>query len=148
MPDSNTESLVLMELSRVLIRETENTHFLELREAEPDADHEARTFPIVIGLTEAAAIERRWLGQEPARPQTHELLASVIETLQHVVDRVVINDLHDQTFFARIFLRHRGSGAVAELDARPSDAIALSVGQNTPIYVASSVLEHARPPGV
>lgn len=137
-----------MELSRVLIRETENTHFLELREAEPDADQGARTFPIVIGLTEAAAIERRWLGQEPARPQTHELLASVIDALQHVVDRVVINDLHDQTFFARVFLRHRGSGAVVEIDARPSDAIALAANQNTPIYVSAEVLEHARPPSV
>lgn len=147
MSDTHAASLVLMELSRVLIRETENTHFLELREAEPEADHEARTFPIVIGLTEAAAIERRWLGQEPARPQTHELLASVIATLDHVVDRVVVNDLHDQTFFARVVLRHRSSGAVAELDARPSDAIALAANQSTPIYVAADVLDQARPPG-
>lgn len=143
MAESDTEQLVLMELSRVLIRETEDTHFLELRESEPDADHEARTFPIVIGLTEAAAIERRLLGQPPERPQTHELLASVIEKLNHVLDRVVINDLHDQTFFARVYLRHRGSGQVVDLDARPSDAIALSADRETPIYVAEHVLDHA-----
>ncbi|BAM02758.1 bifunctional nuclease family protein [Phycisphaera mikurensis] len=141
MTDS-TEPLVLMELSRVLIRETEDTHFLELREAEPDADHEARTFPIVIGFTEAAAIERRLMGQTPERPQTHELLSAVIERLNHVLDRVVINDLHDQTFFARVHLRHRGSGEVVELDARPSDAIALSADRETPIFVAEHVLSH------
>ena len=143
MNDFPDENLVLMELSRVLIRETEDTHFLELREAEPDADHEARTFPIVIGLTEAAAIERRLMGQAPERPQTHELLAAVVERLNHVIDRVVINDLRDQTFFARLCLRHRGSGDLVELDARPSDAIALSADRETPIYVAEHVLEYA-----
>ena len=143
MADSDTQNLVLMELSRVLIRETEDTHFLELRESEPDADREARTFPIVIGFTEAAAIERRLLGQAPERPQTHELLASVIETLDHVLDRVVINDLADQTFFARLHLRHRSTGAEVDIDARPSDAIALSADRETPIYVAEHVLVHA-----
>ena len=143
MPESPTENLVLMELSRVLIRETEDTHFLELRESEPDADHGARTFPIVIGLTEAAAIERRLLEQTPERPQTHELLADVVDKLHHVLDRVVIHDLHDQTFYARLVLRDRRSGDLIELDARPSDAIALSADRETPIYVAEHVLEHA-----
>ena len=64
---------VQMELSRILIRETDDMHIVELREVDGE-----RVFPIVIGLTEAAAIERRLMGQAPPRPLTHELLADVI----------------------------------------------------------------------
>ncbi|MGB0767598.1 MAG: bifunctional nuclease family protein, partial [Phycisphaeraceae bacterium] len=113
---------IRMELSRVLIRETDDTHVVELRESEVDED-EARVFPIVIGLTEAAAIERRLMGQVPPRPQTHELLDSVIHGLGYELDRIEIVDLREHTFFARLHLRN-GTDRV-DVDARPSDAIAL-----------------------
>lgn len=129
---------VKMELCRVLIRETDDTHVVELREAEVPED-EARVFPIVIGLTEAAAIERRLMGQQPPRPQTHELLESVITELGYRLDRIEINDLRDHTFFARICLR-KGS-EMHEIDARPSDAIALGASGDAPIYVAEHVLD-------
>lgn len=125
---------VRMELSRILIRETDDTHIVELREADGQ-----RLFPIVIGLSEAAAVERRIMGQKPPRPQTHELLASVIEHLGATVDRVYINDLRNGTFFARLIL-HR-NGEELDIDCRPSDAIALGVASDIPIYVAEHVLD-------
>ncbi len=126
---------VRMELARILIRETDDTHVVELREADGD-----RVFPIVIGLHEAAAIERRLMGQRPPRPQTHELLASIIEHLGCSIDRVLINDLRDHTFFARLILR-RGNSEEVDIDSRPSDAIALGVANDVPIYVAEHVLD-------
>lgn len=129
---------VRMELARVLIRETDDMHVVELREAEvPEED--ARVFPIVIGLTEAAAIERRLMGQQPPRPQTHELLEAVISELGYELNRIEITDLSDHTFFARLFLRN--GGEMRDVDARPSDAIALGAAYDLPIYVAEEVLD-------
>lgn len=129
---------VKMELARVLIRETDDTHVVELREADVEEDR-ARIFPIVIGIMEAAAIERRLMGQTPPRPQTHELMDNIIRELGYELDRIEINDLKHHTFFARLYLR-QGS-AMVEVDARPSDAIALGSAADTPIYVADHVLE-------
>lgn len=127
---------VRMELSRILIRETDDMHIVELREVEGD-----RVFPIVIGLTEAAAIERRLMGQAPPRPLTHELLADVITGLGAELEKILISDLKKSTFFARLHLRHEG--ALIDIDSRPSDAIALGVSQDVPIFVAEHVLEEA-----
>ena len=129
---------VRMELKRVLIRETDDTHIVELREAEGD-----RIFPIVIGLNEAAAIERRLLGQVPPRPQTHDLLARIIDEMGGRLERIVINDLKQDeqgrgTFFARLYIRQRET--MLDIDSRPSDAIALGVATDVPIFVEESVL--------
>lgn len=130
---------IQMELARVLIRETDDTHVVELREANAEDEDAARIFPIVIGITEAAAIERRLMGQTPPRPQTHELLDSVIFALGYELNRIEITDLENHTFFAKLHLR-RGSDVV-EIDARPSDAIALGSAHDVPIYVAEHVLD-------
>ncbi|MEM1354820.1 MAG: bifunctional nuclease family protein [Planctomycetota bacterium] len=129
---------VKMELARVLIRETDDTHVVELREAEVD-EEQARVFPIVIGLMEAAAIERRLMGQAPPRPQTHELLDAVITELGYHLERIEITDLREHTFFARLYLRN-GSD-MREIDSRPSDAIALGAATDAPVYVAEHVLD-------
>lgn len=129
---------IKMELCRVLIRETDDTHVVELRESDVNED-QARVFPIVIGLTEAAAIERRLMGQRPPRPQTHELLDAVIAELGYRLHRIEITDLREHTFFARIYLRN-GPDTI-DLDARPSDAIALGATGQVPIYVAEHVLD-------
>ncbi|MBB6431024.1 bifunctional nuclease family protein [Algisphaera agarilytica] len=132
---------IQMELARILISETEDTHYLELREVEP-ASGEPRKFPILIGFNEAAAIERRLMGQVPPRPQTHELLASVVEELGYELERVEISDLSDHTFFAKLHLRSiSDENDVREVDSRPSDAIALGVANSVPIYVAEAVLD-------
>ncbi len=133
---------VRMEVSRILIRENDEYYIVELREVGGE-----RIFPIMIGLAEAAAIERRIMGQLPPRPQTHELLASVIDTLGGAVERVLINDLkHDKqghgTFFARLYVRQ--GDRVLDIDSRPSDAIALGVATEVPIFVEEHVLEEMR----
>jgi len=125
---------VLMELSRIFIREMTDMQIIELTEVDG-----SRTFPIVIGLPEAFAIERRLKGIEIPRPQTHDLLASVIRDLGGNLKRILINDLAEGTFFAKIVIEM--DGQEVEVDSRPSDAIALGVSEEAPIYVAEHVLE-------
>ncbi len=129
---------VHMELSRILIRENNDYQIIELREVDGD-----RSFPIVIGLPEAQAIERRLRGIEIKRPQTHELLANVIESFGGELVSITINDLSDHTFFATIDVK-RTDGQMINIDSRPSDAIALGVAKSVPIYVAEHVLEDAQ----
>lgn len=127
---------IQMELSRILIAETRDYQLIELREVDGE-----RRLPIVIGLFEAAAIERRLKGIEIRRPQTHDLLANTIEALDGRLDRILINDLRDDTFFARLIVEHEGR--TVEIDSRPSDAIALGIAYDVPIYVEEHVLDSA-----
>ncbi len=125
---------VEMKLVRIVINETDDQQVIILKEAKGD-----RHFPIVIGITEAAAIDRRLKKHPTTRPPTHELLASVIEKLGGVVERVVINDLQDRTFFALLQIKQGDN--IIEVDSRPSDAIALGIGNGVPIFVEEKVLE-------
>ena len=152
---------VRMELSRILIRELNDYQIIELREVEPEdadldldipedapkepgfGDPRRRSFPIVIGLPEAQAIDRRLKGITIKRPQTHDLLAKVIEAFGGKLVSITINDLSEHTFFARLDVRTAG-GEPLQIDSRPSDAIALGIAQNVPIYVEEHVLEGAR----
>jgi len=127
---------VHMELSRILITETQDYQVIYLREVDGE-----RTFPIVIGIFEAAAIERRLQNIPVKRPQTHELLANTIEELGGELERIVINDLREHTFYATLVVRQNGE--VIEIDSRPSDAIALGIANDVPIYVAEHVLDEA-----
>jgi uncharacterized protein len=135
---------VRMELSRILIRELNDYQIIELREVDDEgAQREGggRSFPIVIGLPEAQAIERRLKGVVVKRPHTHDLLASVIETLGGKLVSITITDLSDGTFFAQLDVRTK-DGTLA-IDARPSDAIALGIAGNVPVYVADHVVDEA-----
>ena len=105
---------------------------------EKDSD---RYLPIWIGPAEADAIAVRLQEVAVARPLTHDLLRSVIDSLGASVDYVIVNDLSNDTFFARIMLQI--DGRVMEIDSRPSDAIALAVRVQVPIYADESVLEKA-----
>ncbi len=125
--------VVRMELSRIFIREMTDMQIIELTEVDGD-----RTFPIVIGLPEAFAIERRLKGIDIPRPQTHDLLSSVIGQLGGELKEIVVTDLVDGTFYARLVIEHDGESV--EIDSRPSDAIALGVAENVPIYVDEEVL--------
>ena len=124
---------VRMELSRIFIREMMDMQIIELTEVDGD-----RTFPIVIGLPEAFAIERRLKGIEIPRPQTHDLLASVVGHLGGRLKEIAIHDLVEGTFFAKLVIEQ--DAREIEVDARPSDAIALGVAEDVPIYVAEKVL--------
>jgi bifunctional DNase/RNase len=125
---------VQMELSRIIISEMQDSQVIVLKEVDGD-----RKFPIVIGSSEAMAIDRRLKGIPTPRPMTHDLLASVIEELGGSVERIEINNLQEHTFFARIHIRRNGN--LLEVDSRPSDAIALGVATSVPIFVAEHVLD-------
>ena len=127
---------VQVELSRIFIREMTEMQIIELAELDGD-----RSFPIVIGLPEAFAIERRLKGIEIARPQTHDLLGSIIAMLGGTLLRIEINNLIEGTFFAVLVIEQGGSEL--HVDSRPSDAIALGVAHDVPILVAEEVLEEA-----
>lgn len=138
---------VRMELSRILIRELTDYQIIELREVADEDDaplplDEARTFPIVIGLPEAQAIERRLKGLQVKRPQTHDLLANVITELGCQLVSITITDLAEHTFYATLDVRKPG-GQMIHIDSRPSDAIALGIAGGVPIFVAEHVLDAA-----
>lgn len=100
--------------------------------------------PIWIGAFEADAIALALQGHEPQRPMTHDLLKAVFGELGAAISHIVVNDIHDSTFYARIVVE-QGSHTI-EIDARPSDAIALAVRTDVPIYVEQHVLDQAGVP--
>ena len=122
------------ELSRTIINEMSDQQVIVLKER-----YGHRSFPIVIGIVEIFAIDRRLKGIKPARPMTHELLANVIDNLGARVEKIVINDLRSHVFFAKIHLNL--NGRTIQIDSRPSDAIALGTAVNAPIFVAEHVFE-------
>jgi uncharacterized protein len=125
---------VQMELHKIIISEMADSQVIVLKEVDGE-----RKFPIVIGSSEAMAIDRRLKSIPTPRPMTHDLLASVIEQLGGTIERIEINNLQDHTFFASIHIRQ--DGTTVEIDSRPSDAIALGVATSVPIFVAEHVLD-------
>ncbi|MEE9226022.1 MAG: bifunctional nuclease domain-containing protein [Bacteroidota bacterium] len=100
-----------------------------------------RRLPIIIGAFEAQSIALEMEGIKPPRPLTHDLMKNIIDTLGVSVAEVIISELRDGTFFAKLNLE--GSGAKQEVDSRPSDAIALGVRFGVPIFVSEKVMEEA-----
>jgi bifunctional DNase/RNase len=125
-----------MELRRIIINEVDESQIIVLKEVEGD-----RSFPIVIGIFEAASINRRVKGEQSLRPLTHDLITSVVELMGGEIQDIVISDLKEHTYFAR--LRVRKDGELIEVDCRPSDAIALAVTAKVPVYVSEDVLGEA-----
>lgn len=100
-----------------------------------------RYLPIWIGPFEADAIAMAIQGHEPQRPMTHDLLKGLIGELGGQLVHILVNDIQDNTFFARIVIEQHGR--IIEVDARPSDAVALAVRTDVPIFVEDTVLEQA-----
>lgn len=100
-----------------------------------------RRLPIIIGAFEAQAIALEIEGINPPRPLTHDLLKQVVDTLGGSVSEVIIDELRENTFYAKIILEV--SALTYEIDCRPSDAIALAVRTKAPIFVANNVMEAA-----
>lgn len=100
-----------------------------------------RRLPIIIGAFEAQAIALELEKIQPPRPMTHDLLRDTFDSLEVDVREVVIDELREGTFFAKI--RYQHNGTEEQLDSRPSDAVALAVRVDVPIYVAPMVLEEA-----
>lgn len=126
---------VRVELARIIINEASEQQIIVLRERDG-----SRQFPIVIGITEAEAINRRVKGVPTLRPMTHDLLGNVISEMGGELEKIVVHDLRDHTYYAKLVIRR--DGKLIEVDARPSDAIALGVAGElpAPIYVEESVL--------
>jgi len=129
---------VHMQLSRIIISEINDQQIIYLQEVDGD-----RQFPILIGIFEATSIDRRVKQFESPRPLTHDLLVNTVEELGAELDSVVINELKNHTYYAK--LRVKQDGRIVEIDSRPSDAIAVAVTCDPPlpIYVSEEVLEDA-----
>ena len=128
--------LVRMNLARIVIVDSdeEKMSMIVLSEVEGD-----RAFPILIGIHEAYAIDRRTKGIIVQRPMTHDLIERMISDLDCTLDQIIISELRDYTFYAKLVLRR--DGEMVEIDSRPSDAIAVGAGTDTPIFVDESVLQ-------
>ena len=99
-----------------------------------------RALPIWIGSAEASAIIRKIENLNVVRPMTHDLIPDIIEKTGFTLDRVEINDVEEETYYATLFLKK--GDEVIEIDARPSDAIAVAIRVDAPIYVAPNVLSN------
>ncbi len=102
-----------------------------------------RTLPILIGTPEATAIAMELQGHKPQRPLTHDLLKHVLRSLGGELARVVVTEIRDNTYFAELIIRR--AEHVFQVDARPSDSIALALRVQAPIFVRELVLNHETP---
>jgi len=128
------DRMVECELARIIINENSDQQYIWLREKDG-----GRHFPIVIAIMEALAIDRFVKEQVTQRPLTHELMHRILEAMGVHVERVEVTKLQEHTFYANVVLVR--DGEQFEVDARPSDAIALAMRNDTTILVHEDVLE-------
>jgi len=133
------ERLLEMQLRRVVIRENSDHQYIYLVEKDGE-----RSFPIVIGTSEAFEIRRVVCGVQTERPLTHQLAHELIESLGGRLVGVDIVDLRNNTFYAKLLVEQEEGGEQKAIDTRPSDAVALALRANCPLRVAESVLAEAR----
>lgn len=133
MPGEN--NLIEMELFRIRIDEKRGEQVIVLKEKGGN-----RLLPIVIGIIEATAIKMKITGFRPPRPLTHDLLNNTIKELKAHLERVIVEKLEQNIFYAKLVVRTE-AGEIKEIDARPSDSIALALRANAPIFVKEAVLE-------
>ena len=134
MDQENTP--VPMEIKGLIMDPSSNVPIVILRDSE-----KARLLPIWIGTAEAHAIALEIEGIRPPRPLTHDLLVGLVEALEAKVERIVVTDLRESTFYAEIHLETKDGPR--QVDSRPSDAMALALRASAPILVAEKVLEQA-----
>jgi uncharacterized protein len=128
--------LVEMTVESVRVHMLSSRHVVILKDTERE-----RYLPIWIGPWEASAIAMKLQGLAPDRPLTHDLFASVLQELEVRVERVIIATLAEETYHARLILEQ--GGRTVEVDARPSDALALAVRAGGRIFASEAVLEQA-----
>ena len=128
--------MIEMKLIRIVMNETRGEQVVVLKEKEGQ-----RTIPIVIGIPEASAIKIKIADIKPPRPLTHDLLKNTIERLGARLEKVVIDKIAGNTFYAKLILKtdHK----LTTVDARPSDSIALALRAKAPIFVSREVLDQA-----
>jgi len=126
-----------MVLSKIKIDEKNEGQVIVLKEKEGK-----RVLPIIIGIPEVAAIKRNLSGIQPPRPMTHDLLVGIIDKLGAKVEKIVVDDLKFNTFHAKVVLKaSNGKVKIVEVDARPSDSIAVALRASAPIFVEEQVFE-------
>ena len=130
-------TMVELILNKIKIDESRNEQVIVLKEKQG-----ARLLPVVIGIAEVNAIKLKLSGIKPPRPLTHDLLLNIIETLGAKLQKVLIDRLQSNTFYAKIYLSLNGSKEVL-IDARPSDSVALALRAGVPIFAAEEVLKEA-----
>jgi hypothetical protein len=126
--------MIEAELSRIIIDEAKKEQVIVLKEKKGN-----RLLPIVIGISEAAAIKMKLSNFTPPRPLTHDLMLSILNNLGIRLEKIVINDLINGTFHAKLYLTN-GDDVRKIIDARPSDSIALAVRSKSPIFIEEQVL--------
>ena len=126
--------MVEMELSRIVIDENREEQIIVLKEVKGK-----RIFPIIIGIYEAAAIDRKIKNIKTPRPLTHDLIINFVRAFNSSITKIIINDIKKNTFYSRIFLKFNGKEI--EIDSRPSDAIVLAVHLKVPIYVDEKIIK-------
>jgi bifunctional DNase/RNase len=129
--------LIEMTIKGLMVDPITNMPIVMLKDMQGD-----RVLPIWVGIFEANAIALQIENIATPRPMTHDLLRNVIKDLDGAVERVVVCDLRDNTFYAIIYLTVRGESVA--IDARPSDAIALALRTRSPILVEETVIDNAR----
>ena len=132
----DTFMIVAVRVERVTLDTSSNRFVVILKD-----DTYRRWLPIVVGPSEAQAIALQLEKVTPPRPMTHDLLKSLLDTMQVNVTRVVVNDLRENTYFATIDMKRNGTQS--QIDARPSDAIALALRSSAPIFVEEDVMQKA-----
>ncbi|MGI9605644.1 MAG: bifunctional nuclease family protein [Acidimicrobiales bacterium] len=132
--------MIPMELVGVRVELPSNTPIVLLRTAD-ESVAAPRMLPIFIGGPEATAIALAQEGVEPPRPMTHDLFAQVLEELSVRIEKVIITELRDRTFFAELHVRSPNDARV--MSARPSDAIALAIRLDVPIFAEDQLVAEA-----
>ncbi|MBT9131824.1 MAG: hypothetical protein DDT31_00547 [Syntrophomonadaceae bacterium] len=125
-----------MQLSSIRMDEKRGEQLIILKEK----DGEKRRLPIIIGPYEAEAIRMKMKGITPPRPLTHDLLMSTIKGLGAKLEGIIVDSLSEGIFFAKLMIVTQ-KGEEVKIDARPSDAIALALRANVPIFVAEEVID-------
>ncbi|HXV27383.1 MAG TPA: bifunctional nuclease family protein [bacterium] len=129
--------MIELVLNKIKVDESRNEQVIVFREKEG-----TRFLPVVIGLAEVNAIKMKLSGIKPPRPLTHDLLLETISQLGGKLDRVVIDKLQNNTFYAKLYVKRASDGEVI-VDARPSDSVALALRASVPVYVAEEILGEA-----
>ncbi|MDZ7343377.1 MAG: DUF151 domain-containing protein [candidate division KSB1 bacterium] len=128
--------LIPVRVDRVTLDTTANRFVVILRD---DVHH--RWLPIVVGSSEAQAIALQMENIIPPRPLTHDLVKNLLDSVEVRISRVIVNDLRENTYYAMIGLKLNGNHV--EVDARPSDAIAIALRAQAPIFVDEEVMKKA-----
>ena len=133
-------NFIEVDLSKIIIDEKRRDQVIVLKEKGGN-----RQLPIMIGLAEASSIKMKISDYQMPRPLTHDLILSIIDSLDASIEKLVIDKIVDHTFHAKLILK-TNEGDTRSIDARPSDGVAIAVRAQIPVFVEEEILENAEIP--